>query len=1017
MTMIFPFHPPMAASLNANIPPPLLLHPSQILNHGYEEFLKEETSLVLVAVYLLVFNTAIIIRCFVSYSLITSLSILLTIPGYLYLYAVLHHHYPTSLYPLPIKTIYLGNIVVVLCAFITGFIVYSTSLSNTCSGFACDPPNTSALQPNFYALAISNTVFTPVAIKSHSSTATILSLIVKVLLLLASSVHLQSRPGTFITICGISFFQGLFLFYYESYTKRMYLNKIQIEHQVRATIAIENEKLVMEMQTKELKSLIGNVAHDLKSPLQAFTFELDTLLSRFHGGGGGGSGATGETNATGPGENVASAVATAASAAAAASAVTQSQSHGTGDRDRERGRAGRHGGGGRGGSGDGGCIESVLLLKSISNFMVMLINRAIDYTKATSGIGLKPSFETLHVTETMEWVVRCAERCNRLIPICIIPTPLCICRYIISDRQWLLENLLCLVSNAQKFTSKGDITIRCLLIAPTTLPPPPRAPALAPLLTSGSAASPCAPFATAGVRSDAIGPVATGGHVPIENESIQILAVSTHEVILPVATTSPAAPASSTVPSSIGADATTASTAGGSGAVNSSLPYLRFEVEDSGIGIPDDKKKELFRPFKQAQRRAGGTGLGLYSLAKRVESLGGSCGISNRHDGKQGARFWFTIPYRPDELVESQYNGNSSLSYSYSQASNRVIPIGDDDHDFFSRSVSAVDSGTGVGRNTGFGDDCGEGGGEGECYSHSGACSCSCLYERRITRSSFQDLQIAEIEMSTEGTGEAPRLGTPSPPLPQETTNHHQHRPSSSPPATTATVLKNHPSPALTKDNDKHNRRPVATVSQGKQRILLVEDSTLIQKTTMRALAREGYLVDLATNGLECLEMAERAEYQYDIVLMDIQMPLMDGFEATIRLREIEKERKMSSEKGRGMGTSVSTRVVASATQTTMNSRFHDTDGSVAGGVREGAEEGDIETGSLSQDHPVSSAAHVAASLLRRHHLIVIGLSANADSETKEMAIAAGMDEFIPKPLSMDALKLCLKKLHASVVT
>lgn len=56
----------------------------------------------------------------------------------------------------------------------------------------------------------------------------------------------------------------------------------------------------------------------------------------------------------------------------------------------------------------------------------------------------------------------------------------------------------------------------------------------------------------------------------------------------------------------------------------------------------------LFSPFKQTQRLAGGTGLGLYSLAKRLEALNGRYGVAKRRDGRQGSLFWFSIPYRPD---------------------------------------------------------------------------------------------------------------------------------------------------------------------------------------------------------------------------------------------------------------------------------------------------------------------------------------------------------------------------------
>ena len=83
-------------------------------------------------------------------------------------------------------------------------------------------------------------------------------------------------------------------------------------------------------------------------------------------------------------------------------------------------------------------------------------------------------------------------------------------------------------------------------------------------------------------------------------------------------------------------------------------------VEDTGIGISDENKDVLFQPFKQAQRSAGGTGLGLFALAGRTKSLGGTCGVHDCDDGKQGSVFWFTFPYRPDAMGNTADDGTVS---------------------------------------------------------------------------------------------------------------------------------------------------------------------------------------------------------------------------------------------------------------------------------------------------------------------------------------------------------------------
>jgi CheY-like chemotaxis protein len=607
---------------------------------------------------------------------------------------------------------------------------------------------------------------------------------------------------------------------YEGSLKRLYEDNMNLAATTLAKLEIENEKKLVQLKSDEMRILIGNVAHDLKSPLQSFVCELDTLL-----------------------EYSTSAIQSSILASSSPSAPVSS-THSTARGHLNLPLSGAHSltdglteESKKFLSLHGDIIDSVLLLKSICSFMAMLINRAVDFTKVSSGLQLEPRYGTVNLYEVMKWVIQCTSKSSNGIPVELKPFPTEMCDHVITDTQWFSENLLCLVSNSQKFTTEGVIAISCHLVPKNT--------------TLSQSSSESRSFFKGSLRH------AEGGLAEL---------------------------------------------------------MIQVEVEDEGIGIPIDKREDLFEPFKQAQKRAGGIGLGLFSLSKRVERLGGACGIADRRDGKRGCRFWFTVPYRPAGEAASldavpEHSHVHAFPSEISQSASRV-------HEVISlltnRSVRYSS------------------GPQNRDANHSQASDDEPILPAYIRiNASVKAFDRGDMCLNVDERDQPPQGGETEYTAPNLLTSEEL--------STTIRIL----------------RRP---------KMLLVEDSPLIQKTISRALIREGYEVDIAWNGAECLKMV--CQTRYKVILMDIQMPVMDGVEACRRLRVMEKEREEE--------------------QVQKNRREHEDElvRMEVGSEGEGAEE------------------------TWKH--FIIGIS--ADDAVRDDALGAGMDDFIPKPISMAAFKDCLAR-------
>jgi signal transduction histidine kinase len=211
--------------------------------------------------------------------------------------------------------------------------------------------------------------------------------------------------------------------------------------------------------------------------------------------------------------------------------------------------------------------------------MNMTINRSIDFTKASSGIKLNPSIESINFSDTMSWAVGCMVTTQGTVPIVLEPIPPAIHDYIYTDKQWLMENMLCLLSNAQKFTTEGAITIRCSLrskfkggVVQKWRSSDSTVSASASTGASSGAAAKKYSLSDRNSSNDDESSVRSRGDLSSWRERVSDYVVDF------------GAAASAAVVTLISCEAP---------------PMLMIEIEDSGIGITKENRDKLFQPFVQ----------------------------------------------------------------------------------------------------------------------------------------------------------------------------------------------------------------------------------------------------------------------------------------------------------------------------------------------------------------------------------------------------------------------------------
>jgi len=314
-----------------------------------------------------------------------------------------------------------------------------------------------------------------------------------------------------------------------------------------------------------------------------------------------------------------------------------------------------------------------------------------------------------------------------------------------------------------------------------------------------------------------------------------------------------------------------------------------FEVRDTGIGISPERLEAVFAPFTQADgsttRKFGGTGLGLTICKQLAELMGGEIGVSSETGA--GSTFWFTVRF--EKQLEHNIPDIKSFETLHADITGTRILVVDDNSTnrklltillglWGCRFDEAADGETGLVLLN-------------EAVSNNDPFHIVLLDQEmpgmdglELARRIKADLKVASTAMimitSIGQRGDAVTLekigfkGYLAKPVRQSQLHDCIFlvlgRKSS--------VLESQQLP-----QGIVTRYTVAEYAEQRVRILLAEDNIINQKVAQNILNKLGYKADVVANGLEAVRALELINY--DLVLMDCQMPEMDGFEATKAIR------------------------------------------------------------------------------------------------------------------------------------
>jgi len=329
---------------------------------------------------------------------------------------------------------------------------------------------------------------------------------------------------------------------------------------------------------------------------------------------------------------------------------------------------------------------------------------------------------------------------------------------------------------------------------------------------------------------------------------------------------------------------------------------LRFEVHDQGIGITPEVQKNLFRRFVQADssttRKYGGTGLGLAICRRLTELMHGEIGVTSEID--RGSTFWFEVEFGHPESTSVPFDPACSVEH-------RRILVVDDNvtnrkyfHHLLKRwnvETESVDDAAMA------------------MEALTRACAAGKPYELVLLDQHMPGIDGLELARMIKAQ---PLVGAPilallssnSERMSAEQLSAHGIAAAERKPipaarlralilrllGTNQSILTAAGVPSLPLENHKTIAQPrsvpvVAAPSHGEaseddRRVLVAEDNLVNQKVALKFLKNLGFTAVLVTNGQEAINALRL--HPYKLVLMDIQMPVMDGLEATQLIRQAQ---------------------------------------------------------------------------------------------------------------------------------